>query len=42
MQKICLVHGNEILNLGKKERIIDSLSKSDKIILILFLLKNYF
>lgn len=32
IKKICLVHGNDILNIKKKERIINSLSKSDKII----------
>ena len=41
-KKICLVHGNEILNLGKKERIIDSLSKSDKIIFNSFFTQKLF
>ena len=31
-KKICLVHGNEILNLKKKDRIKKSLSKANKII----------
>lgn len=32
VKKICLIHGNEILNLKKKERIIKSLKKVDKIL----------
>jgi glycosyltransferase involved in cell wall biosynthesis len=32
IKKICLIHGNEILNLKKKERIIKSLKKADKIL----------
>ena len=31
-KKICLVHGNEILNLRKKDRILNSLDKADLII----------
>ena len=31
-KKICLVHGNEILNLKKKDRILNSLDKADLII----------
>ena len=31
-KKICLVHGNEILNLKKKDRIKKSLSKANKIV----------
>ncbi len=31
-KKICLVHGNEILNIGKKDRILNSLNKVDLII----------
>ena len=31
-RKICLVHGNEILNLRKKDRILNSLNKADLII----------
>ena len=31
-KKICLVHGNEILNLRKKDRILNSLNKADLII----------
>ena len=32
IKKVCLIHGNEILNLKKKERIIKSLKKVDKIL----------
>jgi len=32
IKKICLIHGNEILNLKKKDRIVNALSKSDKIL----------
>ena len=32
IKKVCLIHGNEILNLKKKERIIKSLKKADKIL----------
>jgi len=32
IKKICLIHGNEILNLKKKDRINKSLSKANKII----------
>ena len=32
IKKICLIHGNEILNLKKKERIIKSIKKADKIL----------
>ena len=31
-KKICLVHGNEILNIRKKDRILNSLNKADLII----------
>jgi len=32
IKKVCLIHGNEILNLKKKERIFKSLKKVDKIL----------
>ena len=32
MQKICLVHGNEILKTTYKDRILNSLNKADLII----------
>ena len=41
-KKICLIHGNEILNLKKKERIIKSLKKVDKILFNSNFTKNLF
>ena len=42
IRKICLIHGNEILNLKKKERIIKSLKKVDKILFNSNFTKNLF
>ena len=42
IKKICLMHGNEILNLKKKGRIIKSLKKVDKIIFSSNFTKNLF
>ncbi len=42
IKKICLIHGNEILNLKKKERIIKSLQKVDKILFNSNFTKNLF
>jgi len=42
IKKICLIHGNEILNLKKKERIIKSLKKVDKILFNSNFTKNLF
>ena len=41
-KKICLVHGNEILNLKKRNDIYNSLSKADKIIFNSFFTKKLF
>ena len=42
IKKICLIHGNEILNLKKKVRIIKSLKKIDKILFNSNFTKNLF
>jgi len=42
IKKICLIHGNEILNPKKKERIIKSLKKVDKILFNSNFTKNLF
>ena len=42
IKKICLIHGNEILNLKIKERIINSLKKVDKILFNSSFTKNLF
>ena len=39
-KKICLVHGNEILNQRKKDRILNSLNKADLIIFNSYYTKN--
>ena len=42
IKKICLIHGNEILNLKKKERMIKSLKKVDKVLFNSNFTKNLF
>ncbi len=42
IKKICLIHGNEILNIKQKERIIKSLKKVDKVLFNSNFTKNLF